>query len=179
MADDKRDAPRPFDVKTVEYLLKLMTEHDLGEVDLTEGEQRIRLRKRAAMVAPPAAPVAYAPAPVAHVAPYPVAHAPGAPAPTSAPASAGAAPAAAAASKNYLEIKSPMVGTFYIKPDPKKPDFVTVGAKINAKTVVCTIEAMKTYNPVTADCAGTIAEICVQSGDFVEFGTVLFRVDPS
>ncbi|MBP3958668.1 acetyl-CoA carboxylase biotin carboxyl carrier protein [Gemmata sp. G18] len=174
VADDKRDAPRPFDVKTVEYLLKLMTEHDLGEVDLTEGEQRIRLRKRAAMVAPP---VAYAPAPVAPVAPA-VAYAPAPSAPAAAPAGT-AAPAPSAASKNYLEIKSPMVGTFYIKPDPKKPDFVTVGAKVNAKTVVCTIEAMKTYNPVTADCAGTIAEICVQGGDFVEYGTVLFRVDPS
>ena len=88
-----------------------------------------------------------------------------------------AAPAAPA--KNLIEIKSQMVGTFYAKPDPKKPDFVTLGAKVTPKTVVCTIEAMKLYNEVTADCAGTIAEVCKKSGDFVEFGDVLFRVDPS
>jgi acetyl-CoA carboxylase biotin carboxyl carrier protein len=170
VADDKRDAPRPFDVRTVEYLLKLMTDHDLAEVDLKEGDQRIRLRKGAAI--PPAvyaAPPGYAQ----------VAHA--APAAASAPAAgnSGPAPAAAPAGKNLIEIKSPMVGTFYSKPDPKKPDFVSVGDKVTPKTVVCTIEAMKTYNPVQAECSGTLAEVCVKSGDFVEFGTVLFRVEPS
>ena len=164
MADDKRDAPRPFDVKTVEYLLKLMSEHDLAEVDLKEGDQRIRLRK----VSATAAPVFY---PAPHAAPAPVAHATPAPAPS---ASASPAPA-----RNLIEIKSPMVGTFYSKPDPKKPEFVTVGSKVTPKTVVCTIEAMKLYNEVHAECSGTIAEVCVKSGDFVEFETVLFRVEPS
>jgi acetyl-CoA carboxylase biotin carboxyl carrier protein len=165
VADDKRDAPRPFDVRTVEYLLKLMSEHELSEVDLREGDQRIRLRK-----GPAHGPVlvSHAPAPAPHMVPAHPAHAPAAPA---------AAPAAPA--KNLLEIKSPMVGTFYSKPDPKKPDFVTPGSKVTPKTVVCTIEAMKLYNEVHADCSGTIAEICVRSGDFVEYGQVLFRVDPS
>ncbi|WP_029600715.1 acetyl-CoA carboxylase biotin carboxyl carrier protein [Gemmata obscuriglobus] len=173
MADDQRDAPRPFDVRTVEYLLKLMTEHDLAEVDLKEGEHRIRLRKGGAVIGYAPAP---APAPARLPAPAaPVAAPPGAalPAPAAAPTST---PAPA---KNLIEIKSQMVGTFYSKPDPKKPDFVALGAKVTPKTVVCTIEAMKLYNEVTADCAGTIAEVCKQSGDFVEFGTVLFRVDPS
>jgi acetyl-CoA carboxylase biotin carboxyl carrier protein len=172
VADDKRDAPRPFDVRTVEYLLKLMTEHDLAEVDLKEGEQRIRLRKGSAMMM--AAPVAYASAPPMAYASAPQA----APAPaTSGTPATSAKPSAPA--KNLLEIKSPMVGTFYSKPDPKKPDFVTVGAKVTPKTVVCTIEAMKLYNEVLAECSGTIAEICVKAGDFVEFGTVLFRVEPA
>lgn len=174
MADDKRDAPRPFDVRTVEYLLRLMSDHDLAEIDLKEGDQRIRLRKGSAIppafyAAPPAA------APVAHAAP-PATHATPAANALGSPGSASPAPAPA---KNLIEIKSPMVGTFYSKPDPKKPDFVSVGDKVTPKTVVCTIEAMKTYNPVQAECTGTIAEVCVKSGDFVEFGTVLFRVEPS
>ncbi|MDY3554683.1 acetyl-CoA carboxylase biotin carboxyl carrier protein [Gemmata sp. JC717] len=169
MADDQRDAPRPFDVRTVEHLLKLMTEHDLAEVDLKEGEHRIRLRKGGALIG-------YAPAPAPVRLPAPAV--PAAAAPGAAPPAPAAAPAPAPA-KNLIEIKSQMVGTFYSKPDPKKPDFVTLGAKVTPKTVVCTIEAMKLYNEVTADCTGTIAEVCKQSGDFVEFGTVLFRVDPS
>jgi acetyl-CoA carboxylase biotin carboxyl carrier protein len=172
VADDKRDAPRPFDVRTVEYLLKLMTEHDLAEVDLKEGDQRIRLRKGSAI--PPAfyhgphaapAPTTHAPAPAAN----PGVHTPGSPPPSPPPAPA----------KNLIEIKSPMVGTFYTRPDPKKPEYVTVGSKVTPQTVVCTIEAMKTYNPVDAQCSGTIVEVCKQSGDFVEYDTVLFRVEPS
>ena len=166
MADDKRDAPRPFDVRTVEYLLKLMSEHDLAEIDLKEGDQRIRLRKGGAT--PVLAPVAYAPgSPVA--APVPVA-------PSSSAANPASPPATPA--KNLVEIKSPMVGTFYPKPDPKKPEYVTVGSKVTPKTVVCKLEAMKLFNDITADCTGTVAEICVKDGDPVEFNQVLFRIEP-
>lgn len=70
-----------------------------------------------------------------------------------------------------------MVGTFFSKPKPDKPDYVTVGATINPATVVCLIEAMKIFNEVPAGVAGTVAEVCVKNGDFVEFGTVLFRVN--
>lgn len=172
MADDKRDAPRPFDVRTVEYLLKLMSEHELSEIALQEGDQRIRLRKGGLSVAVPtfAAPVAAAPAPVAHASPAPGVNTSGSPA-------ASAAPAAPA--KNYVEIKSPMVGTFYAKPKPDKPDYVAVGAKVTPKTVVCQIEAMKLFNEIAAECSGTVAEVCVKNGDYVEFDTVLFRVEPS
>jgi acetyl-CoA carboxylase biotin carboxyl carrier protein len=177
VADEKRDAPRPFDVKTVEYLLRLMSEHDLAEIDLKEGDQRIRLRKGGAMphvissVPHPVVAVA-PPQPVAHPAPSPVAN----PKPTtpSAPTSPPPAPA-----KKYVEIKSPMVGTFYSKPKPDKPPYVTKGAKVTPKTVVCQVEAMKLYNEITADCTGTIAEVCVKDADFVDYGTVLFRVEPS
>jgi acetyl-CoA carboxylase biotin carboxyl carrier protein len=171
VADDKRDAPRPFDVRTIEYLLKLMSEHDLSEIALQEGEQRIRLRRGAA-AAPSTQPVFY-PAPHNPGSAHPVA-------PThtvsAAPAPAPAAPAQPA--KHLIEIKSQMVGTFYTRPHPSKPEFVTVGSKVTPKTVVCTIEAMKLYNDVTADCSGTIAEVCVKTGDYVEFDTVLFRVEP-
>lgn len=166
VADDKRDSPRPFDVRTVEYLLKLMTEHDLSEINLREGDQRIRLRKGGAI------PTAYLPTPAAA---HPVHHA--------TPAPSGAAPAAqppaAAPTRNLLEIKSPMVGTFYSRPKPDKPDFVTTGAAVKPDTVVCLIEAMKLYNDIKAEVSGTIAEVCVKNGDFVEFNQVLFRVEPS
>jgi acetyl-CoA carboxylase biotin carboxyl carrier protein len=165
VADDKRDAPRPFDVRTVEYLLKLMSEHDLSEVDLREGDQRIRLRKDVGHA--PVLYSAHSPAQVPHVAPVPAAGA------------APPVPAPAAPARNLIDIKSPMVGTFYSKPDPKKPDFVTVGSKVAPTTVVCTIEAMKLYNEVHADCTGTVVEVCVASGSPVEYNQVLFRVEPA
>ena len=167
MADEKRDAPRPFDVRTVEYLLKLMTDHDLAEVDLKEGDQRIRLRKGSAI------PAAFLP-PAAAPLPYHNPHANAAPAN---PATAAPTPPAAPA-KNLVEIKSPMVGTFYSKPKPDKPDYVSIGSAVKPDTVVCLIEAMKLYNDIKAEVSGKIAEVCVKNGDFVEFNQVLFRVEP-
>ena len=164
MADDKRDSPRPFDVRTVEHLLRLMAEHDLAEVDLKEGDQRIRLRKGGAV------PASFPPASHQPAHQPPPAHAP---APGSAP------PPAAAPAKNLIEIKSPMVGTFYPKPDPKKPEYVTVGSKVTPKTVVCKVEAMKLFNDIAAECTGTVVEVCAKEGQAVEFNQVLFRVDPS
>ncbi|MCS6863695.1 MAG: acetyl-CoA carboxylase biotin carboxyl carrier protein [Gemmataceae bacterium] len=179
MADDKRDMPRPFDVRTVEYLLKLMTAHELAEIDLKEGDQRIRLRKGTA-VAPalyPAAPAFPSPLPLTAPAAAPVTASPPATANGNSPVAPPPPPPTT--TKNLIEIKSPMVGTFYAKPDPKKPDYVTLGSKVTPKTVVCTIEAMKLYNEVYADCTGTIVEICKKSGEPVEYGEVLFRVDPA
>ena len=72
-----------------------------------------------------------------------------------------------------------MVGTFYAKPKPDKPDYVSVGSAVKPDTVVCQIEAMKIFNEVAAGVSGTVAEVCVRNGEFVEFGTVLFRVDPA
>ena len=159
MADEKQDTPRPFDVKTVEYLLRLMTDHELSEVDLKEGDQRIRLRKGS--LAP-----AYIPAPVAQAAPTPTASA------------ASSAPAAPAPSK-FLEIKSELPGTFYTRPAPEKPEFVKVGSKVTPDTVVCYVSAMKLNNEVKAGVSGTVVEVVAKNDEFVDYGTVLFRVDPS
>lgn len=159
MTPDSKSAPRPFDVKTVEYLISLMAQHELSEISLIEGPQKIRLRKGGA--------VAYAPAPVA-VAPAPM--------PAAAPTQ-GAAPTPAAPAKNLHEIKSPMVGTFYSKPSPDKPAFVSVGSKVTPASVVCQIGAMKIFNDITADIAGTIAEVCVTNESAVDYNTVLFRVE--
>lgn len=167
MADDKRDTPRPFDVKTVEYLLRLMGEHDLSEVDLKEGDQRIRLRKGGAF------PVAFAPPP-----PPPPAAAPVAPAPASS-AAPTASPSAAVAGKHYLEIKSELPGTFYTRPSPDKPEFVKVGSRVSPDTTVCIVMAMKVSNEIKAGVSGTIVEVVARNEEFVDFGTVLFRVDPS
>ena len=168
MADAKpTKTPGPFDVATVRELVELMDKYDLGEVDLNDGDQRIRLRKSRLLAAP---------APVAAAAPPPtpiIAHAP---APASAPA-AGGAPAAPG--KKLLEIKSELVGTFYAKPAPDRDDYVKVGSRVTPDTVVCKVEAMKIFNDITAKCSGTIAEVCVKNGEFVEFDQVLFRVDPS
>lgn len=173
VSDDKRDVPRPFDVRTVEYLLKLMSEHELAEIDLKEGDQRIRLRKGSAI--PPAYyPLPHSAAPVVQSAPVQTSVPPN----NSGAASNSSSPPAAPA-KNLIEIKSPMVGTFYSKPKPDKPDYVTKGSKITPKTVVCQLEAMKLFNEITADCSGTIAEVCVKNGDAVEYNQVLFRVEPS
>ena len=100
------------------------------------------------------------------------------------PAHAGGSPSKAAEeapkpARQLHEIKSPMVGTFYAKPAPDKPDYVSVGSKVKPDTVVCKLEAMKIFNDLTADCTGTITEVCVTNGQPVDFGTVLFRVEPS
>jgi len=151
-SNPKAGNPHPFDVKTVEYLIALMAQHELSEIALADGEQRIRLRKGGI-----AAPQAYTPAA----------------APTVAAPSEPAKP-----TKNLLEIKSPMVGTYYAKASPDKPDYVSVGSKISANTVVCKLEAMKIFNDLTADVSGTIVEVCIKNAQPVDFGTVLFRVDP-
>lgn len=155
-------APRPFDVATVEHLIGLMAKHDLSEISLQEGDQRIKLSKGGVALVPAPAPVVYAPPPT----------------PASGqPVAVGSSPAPAA--PTGIEIKSEMVGTFYSKPKPDKPDYVSVGGKVTPATVVCTIEAMKIFNEVPAGVSGTIREVCVKNGEFVEFGTVLFRVDPN
>ena len=170
MADqkpDKPDKPRPFDVSTVEHLLKLMSVHDLAEVDLIEGDERIRLRKGSAFARPAA------PAPVYPAAPPPGAHAPGSPPPSAPP------PPAGPPAKKLLEIKSELVGAFYTRPAPDKPEFVRVGSKVAPDTTVCLVIAMKVNNEIKAGVSGTIAEVVARNEDFVDFDTVLFRVEPA
>jgi acetyl-CoA carboxylase biotin carboxyl carrier protein len=162
VADEKLgQGPGPFDVGTVRELVELMNKFDLSEVDLNDGDQRIRLRRGGRLVS----------APFGLPAPQPAGPA------TPPPAAQPAAPAAP--TKKLLEIKSELVGTFYAKPAPDKDDYVKVGARVSPDTVVCKVEAMKIFNDITAKISGTIAEVCVQNAQFVEFDQVLFRVDPS
>ena len=159
MADDARNNPGPFDVPTIEQLVALMSKHELSEIDLREGERRICLRR--GIATPPAAPTAFAEAP------------PSVPAPVSKPQEP------APSGRRLVEIKSPAVGTFYAQEKPGSPPYVTVGSRVTPTTVVCQIEAMKIFNELNAECSGVIVEVCVQNQEFVEFGTVLFRVDPN
>jgi acetyl-CoA carboxylase biotin carboxyl carrier protein len=146
----------------IRSLVALMNRNDLSEIDLCEGDKRIRIRRGPRTVPVPAA------APVLPDAPSP------APAPLS---SAPAAPAKP--SKPLHEIKSQLVGTFYSAPKPGAPPFVKVGDHVTSTTVVGIIEAMKIFNEITADCSGVIVEILVESQQPVEYEQVLFRVDPS
>lgn len=82
-------------------------------------------------------------------------------------------------SSNYIEITSPIIGTFYRKPSPDKSVFVEVGDNVNSETVVCMVEAMKLFNEIEAEVSGKIVKVLVEDGTPVEFGQPLFLVDPS
>jgi acetyl-CoA carboxylase biotin carboxyl carrier protein len=111
--------------------------------------------------------------------PAPAATAP-APAATSSPAvSTPAKPPAAKPAKDLLTIKSPTPGTFYAAPSPDAEPFVGVGSRVTPTTVVCLIEAMKIFNEITADCSGVITEVLAETQQPVEYGQVLFKVDPT
>jgi acetyl-CoA carboxylase biotin carboxyl carrier protein len=97
---------------------------------------------------------------------------------TSTQASDASAHAGAQSEKNLIEIKSPIVGTFYAKPSPDAEAYVEVGSKVDSRTVVCIIEAMKVMNEIKAETDGTVVETCVRNGQAVEYGQVLFKVRP-
>jgi len=108
--------------------------------------------------------------------PAPVHHAPAGYAPVAAPETPAAAKPAASALK---EIKSPMVGTFYMAPEPGAEPYAKVGTRVSAGQTVCIIEAMKIMNEIEAELSGVIREVCVSDAHPVEFGQVLYRVDPN
>ena len=163
MPDEKQDTPRPFDVKTVEYLLRLMSEHELSEIDLKEADQRIRLLKGSTFPTP---------FPPVHVAPAPTT-------PPLATAVHSVSNPPSTLAPKYLEIKSELLGTFYLRPAADKPEFVKVGSRVTPDTIVCIVMAMKVTNEIKAKVTGTIVEVVAKNEDFVDFNTVLFRVDPA
>lgn len=164
MAEEASNIPSPFDLRTIKYLVRLMGLHDLSEIDLREGDLRIRLRRGPYDLAMPALPVAQPAAP-----PGP-ANTPPAPAASAEPARPG---------KTLIPIKSPTPGTFYKAPSPDAEPFVKVGTRVTPTTVVCMIEAMKIFNEIPAECNGVIAEVLVENQQPVEYGQVLFQVDPT
>jgi acetyl-CoA carboxylase biotin carboxyl carrier protein len=143
-----------IDEKLVRQLADILAETGLTEIEVQEGEKRVRV-SRAAQAAP-AAPVVAAAAP----APTPAAQTP-APAPE--------APAANA-------LKSPMVGTVYLAPEPGADDFVKVGDAVKAGDTVLIVEAMKVMNPITATSAGTVKQILVENGQPIEFDQPLMVI---
>jgi acetyl-CoA carboxylase biotin carboxyl carrier protein len=148
-----------FDVRKVRRLVELMKEHELAEVDLRQGEQRIRLRRGQEPVISSGFATPLAATPVAS---------------TAAPATPPAAPPVDDASAVY--VSSPMVGTFYVSSSPDTPPFVNVGDSIGPDSVVCIIEAMKVFNEIPAECSGKVLARLVENGDSVEYGQKLFKI---
>ncbi|HTT56090.1 MAG TPA: acetyl-CoA carboxylase biotin carboxyl carrier protein, partial [Opitutaceae bacterium] len=135
-------------------------------IEIRKGFTTYRVSREGGQAAP-----AYYPASVA----APAAGAPGAPA----PAPAGAAAAPAPAGPRLLEVKSPMVGTFYRSPEPGSEPYAKVGSRVATGQTLCIIEAMKIMNELESEVSGVVKEILVEDAQPVEFGQVLFRVEPS
>ena len=159
-----------MDIKDIKRIIELMKENELCEFELAEEGFRITIKRRLGgdsqvIVSHPAAqPVMLAPQAVA----APVAAAP------------AATPAAQAESdKNLIEIKSPMVGTFYRSASPEAEPFVNMGKDVEEESVVCIIEAMKVMNEIKAEVRGKIRKILVENATSVEFGQPLFLVEPA
>jgi acetyl-CoA carboxylase biotin carboxyl carrier protein len=159
---DKPSADSVFEVGRIRKLVELMKEHDLSEVDLRESRQRIRICR-----GPKEGPrPAYGPPPP-----------PPQPSVASHQPSTTSAPSADAA--NIAVIKSPMVGTFYARPNPKAEPYVKVGDRVDTTTTVCIIEAMKVFNEIPAELRGKIVAVLCEDGEAVEFDKPLFKVDTS
>jgi len=156
-----------MDFKQIQELIKIINKSNIGELSIEETDFKITIKQKEehvqTIVAAPAAPV-YAPAPVA-----------AAPALGSATAAPAAAPPKA---DNLVTIKSPMIGTFYRRSSPDKPNFVDVGDEIAPGKVVCIIEAMKLFNEIEAEISGKVVKILVDDASPVEFDQPLFLVEP-
>ena len=152
-----------MDIRKVKKLIELLEESGIAEIEITEGEESVRISRHGA--APPPAYPAYAPPPQAPV-PAPAESAP-APVPQAAPE----------AEEEGYTVTAPMVGTFYAASSPGSPPFVQVGDRVEQGDVLCIVEAMKMMNQIEAEVAGTIKSIRVQNGDPVEYGQVLFVID--
>ena len=161
MSSDSR--PRaPISSKLVRELAEILRETDLSEIEVERGDLRLKIARQLQ-----SAPV------VQHVAAPAPAPAAAAPVPAAAPAAAAAAPAEAAV-VNADAVKSPMVGTAYLKPNTDADNFVKVGDTVKQGDTILLVEAMKTFNPITAEKSGKITEILVEDGQPVEYGEPLF-----
>jgi acetyl-CoA carboxylase biotin carboxyl carrier protein len=147
-----------MDLRKLKTLIELVENSGIAELELTEGEEHVRISRTSSVAAP--AQQVYATAPQA------------APAPVAAPA---AAPAAPAAPEGHI-VKSPMVGSFYRAASPGAKSFVDIGQNVNAGDTLCIIEAMKLLNEIESDKAGVIKAILVENGQAVEFGQPLFII---
>jgi acetyl-CoA carboxylase biotin carboxyl carrier protein len=156
-----------MDIKDIKRLIELAKANELTEFELAEEGFRITIKRKTGgdvVVAQAMAPL--------HPAVMPVAAAAHAPAPAAAPAAEPVKPS------NTVEIKSPMVGTFYRAASPDAEAFTAVGKEVEPETVVCIIEAMKVMNEIKAEVKGVIRKVCVENATPVEFGKPLFLVEP-
>ena len=153
-----------MDIRKVKKLIELLDESGIAEIEITEGEDAVRISRY-----PQGGHVV-------HAAPMPAV----APAPAAAAAAAASSPAPAAApaeEESGYEVTAPMVGTFYSSASPGAAPYVQVGDRVNEGDTLCIIEAMKMMNQIEAEVSGTIKSIRVQNGDAVEYGQTLFVID--
>ncbi|WGM39218.1 acetyl-CoA carboxylase biotin carboxyl carrier protein [Caulobacter sp. NIBR1757] len=158
-ADDSAENSAAIDTRTVRKLADILKSTGLTEIEVERGDLRIRVAREITVSAAPQQAYAAAPAPAPMAAPAPVAVA----------APVEAAPAA----RKGDEVKSPMVGTVYLQPQPGSPAFIKVGDKVGEGQTLLIVEAMKTMNPIPAPRAGVVVEILVGDAQPVEFGQPL------
>jgi len=154
-----------MDIRKVKKLIELLDESGIAEIEITEGEESVRISRysQSAPAAPVAAPIA---APIAAAAPV-----------AAAPAAAAPPEAAPEPEDDGFLIAAPMVGTFYAASSPGAAPYVQVGDRINEGDTLCIIEAMKMMNPIESDVSGVVKSIRVQNGEPVEYGQTLIVID--
>jgi acetyl-CoA carboxylase biotin carboxyl carrier protein len=165
-AKDPIMAEKDADVHKIKELIRIMKENDLVKIDIRHGEDYVSLQR----AQPQPSGTALNPM----LASLPGVGTP----PLVAPAGPAGHAGAHVKGEGLLEIKSPIVGTFYEAPSPDSEPYVEIGAHVDGQTVVCIIEAMKVLNEIKAEVSGVVAERTVANGQAVEYGQVLFRVRP-
>jgi acetyl-CoA carboxylase biotin carboxyl carrier protein len=165
--------PILLDLEFVRQLIQAVDTSGIDTLEITRAGTRIRISKTPTPVALPiAAPAAAAAAgPAASSSPAASGHA--------SPAAAPSEPSPQAPARNLVEVKSPMVGTFYRAPAPEAPPYVEVGTAVTQKQTLCILEAMKLMNELESEVDGIVREILVENADPVEYGQVLFRIEPT
>lgn len=158
-----------MDIRKVKKLIELLEESGIAEIEITEGEEAVRISRYPAH--PPAQQQ-----PVIAAAPAPVQAAPPAAAPAAAPVVSDNVAAPAEAEGPGHKVAAPMVGTFYRSPSPEAEPFVKVGDTIQVGDTLCIIEAMKMMNQIEADVSGKLVSVEVESGEPIEFGQTLFVI---
>lgn len=157
-----------MDLKQIQDLVKMVNKSNISELSIEEKDIKITIKQKEDkyVTGVPMQQIQAAPAPVAIASPAPSAAAP------------AAKPAAPAAADNLLTIKSPMIGTFYRRPSPDKPNFVEEGDEVKNGKVVCIIEAMKLFNEIESEISGKVVKILVEDSTPVEYDQPLFLVEP-
>ena len=158
-------AQKDTDLEKIKKLIEIMKQNELVEVEIKHGDDKILL-KRSQPQQPMLVPSISAVPAAGH-------DATGPPAPQAKPSIPEPQP-----EEDLVEIKSPIVGTFYVTPSPDSEPYVELGSQVNSQTVVCIVEAMKVMNEIKSKTSGTIVEILVTNGQAVEYGQVLFKVKP-
>ncbi|MCX6320127.1 MAG: acetyl-CoA carboxylase biotin carboxyl carrier protein [Bacteroidetes bacterium] len=162
-----------MDFKQIQELIKMVNKSNIGELTIEQKDFRVTIKQKEEHVTQVVSSAPVQAAPVYAAAPQPAA----APAAPAAPAADNSKPAEAPAA-NTITIKSPMIGTFYRKSSPDKPNLVDIGSEVSPGKVVCIIEAMKLFNEIESEVKGKIVKVLVDDASPVEYDQPLFLVEP-